>query len=197
MLVMGKPAVDGPDLQGAYFDGSLELLRELAVMNYARRRTATALRDREQDAAPRCLARGVLRRARSVGHSGVDCQPARHADVRRRGGDHRRSAHEDRRTVRLSGHATARLVSAGYRSVLGVSTGAPEPLVRVAFWSKQPLAFTRAHVALARRIAYHLGLGTQGPPRSEERSLRIDDDPRVERGDARVQRAVEQGDRRH
>ena len=55
-------------------------------------------------------------------------------------------------------HATARLVSAGYRSVLGVSTGAPEPLVRVAFWSKQPLAFTRAHVPLARRIASHLGL---------------------------------------
>ena len=38
------------------------------------------------------------------------------------------------------------MVSAGYRSVLGVSTCAPEPLVRVAFWSKQPLAFTRAHL---------------------------------------------------
>ena len=33
MLVMEKRAVDGPDLQGAYFDGSLELLRELAVTN--------------------------------------------------------------------------------------------------------------------------------------------------------------------
>ena len=33
MLAMETRAVDGPDLQGAYFDGSLELLRELAVMN--------------------------------------------------------------------------------------------------------------------------------------------------------------------
>ena len=33
-------------------------------------------------------------------------------------------------------HGTERLVGAGYRSVLGVSTRAPEPLVRVAFWSK-------------------------------------------------------------
>ena len=50
-------------------------------------------------------------------------------------------------------HAGERLVGAGYRSVLGVSTLAPEPLVRVAFWSKRPMAFTRAHVPLARRIA--------------------------------------------
>ena len=55
-------------------------------------------------------------------------------------------------------HATARLVGAGYRSVLGIDS-APEPLVRVAFWSKQPLAFNRAQVPLARPIAYHLGLG--------------------------------------
>ena len=52
-----------------------------------------------------------------------------------------------------------RLVGAGYRSALAVSTRAPEPLVHVAFWSKQPLAFNRTHVPLARRIAYHLGLG--------------------------------------
>ena len=31
--------------------------------------------------------------------------------------------------------------------------------MRVAFWSKRPLAFNRTHVPLARRIAYHLGLG--------------------------------------
>ena len=41
-----------------------------------------------------------------------------------------------------------RLVGAGYRSVLGVSTRAPEPLLRVAFWSKRPLAFNRSHVPL-------------------------------------------------
>ena len=63
-----------------------------------------------------------------------------------------------------------RLVSAGYRSVLGVSTRAPEPLVRVAFWSKQPLAFNRAHVPLARRIASHLGLRSV-PPRTRQAPL--------------------------
>jgi transcriptional regulator with PAS, ATPase and Fis domain len=63
-------------------------------------------------------------------------------------------------------------------------------LVRVAFWSKQPLAFNRAHVPLARRIAYHLGLGTQ--TRTLGRTIAQIDDDRVERGDARVQRAVEQ-----
>ena len=56
-------------------------------------------------------------------------------------------------------HGTERLVGAGYRSVLEVSTRAPEPVVRVAFWSKRPLAFNRTHVPLARRIAHHLGLG--------------------------------------
>ena len=59
---------------------------------------------------------------------------------------------EDLRSRALGApHATERLVGAGYRSVLEVSTRAPEPLVRVAFWSKQPLAFNRTHVRLARR----------------------------------------------
>ena len=43
---------------------------------------------------------------------------------------------------------------------------------------------------LARRIAYHLGLGTQ--TRTLGRTIPQIDDDRVERGDARVQRAVEQ-----
>ena len=33
MLAIDESAADRPDLQGAYFDGSLELLRELAVTN--------------------------------------------------------------------------------------------------------------------------------------------------------------------
>src|SRR4029453_12374088 len=33
MLVIDESAVDRPDLQGAYFDGSLELLRERAITN--------------------------------------------------------------------------------------------------------------------------------------------------------------------
>ena len=83
-----------------------------------------------------------------------------------------------------------RLVGAGYRSVLGVSTLAPEPLVRVAFWSKRPLAFNRAHVPLARRIAYHLGLGAS---RGEVGNVTPQiDDARAQRVDAGVQRGVDQ-----
>jgi transcriptional regulator with PAS, ATPase and Fis domain len=85
-------------------------------------------------------------------------------------------------------HALERLVGAGYRSVLGVSTRAPEPLLRVAFWSKRPLAFNRTHVPLARRIAYHLSLGAC---RGELGNVthQIDDD-RAQRIDAGVQRGV-------
>ena len=71
-------------------------------------------------------------------------------------------------------------MSAGYRSVLGVSTSAPDPLLRLAFWSKQPLAFNRSQVPLARRIAYHFGLGAQrgdsGRPthaRDDDRTARL------------------------
>ena len=47
-----------------------------------------------------------------------------------------------------SPHATERLIDAGYRSVLGVSTCEPDALVRIAFWSKRPRAFNRTHVPL-------------------------------------------------
>ena len=47
--------------------------------------------------------------------------------------------------------------------------------MRVAFWSKQPLAFNRAHVPLARRIAYQLGLGTSSGS-SDNVTRQIDDD---------------------
>ena len=57
----------------------------------------------------------------------------------------------------------------------------------MAFWSKRPLAFNRAHVPLARRIAYHLGLGTQS--RTLGRTTPQIDDDRAQRVDAGVQRA--------
>ena len=86
-------------------------------------------------------------------------------------------------------YATERLVGAGYRSVLGVSTRAPEPLVRIAFWSKQPLAFNRSHVPLARRIAYHLSLrASSREPATVTHEI---DDERAHRVDAGVQRGVE------
>ena len=89
-------------------------------------------------------------------------------------------------------HATERLVGLGYRSVLGLSTRAPEPLVRVAFWSKRPLAFNRTHVPLARRIAYHLGLGAC---RGEQgKAIHQIDNERPQRVDAGVQRTVDRVD---
>ena len=157
MLAMETRAVDGPDLQGAYFDGSLELLRELAVMN-----TLDAALPRLSAILSKMLPHDALRvacfdrRGQLVTHASTvnlpDMPTSEGEDV----------IIDDLRTRAVGPsaacHATARLVSAGYRSVLGVSTCAPEPLVRVAFWSKQPLAFTRAHLPLARRIASHLGL---------------------------------------
>ena len=61
--------------------------------------------------------------------------------------------------------------------------------MRVAFWSKRPLAFNRTHVPLAHRIAYHLGLGAQ---RGELGTVppQIDGD-RAQRIDAGVQRGVD------
>ena len=86
-------------------------------------------------------------------------------------------------------HATERMVGLGYRSVLELSTRAPEPLVRVAFWSKRPLAFNRTHVPLARRIAYQLGLGAY---RGEQgKAIYQIDNERPQRVDPAVQRTVD------
>jgi transcriptional regulator with PAS, ATPase and Fis domain len=61
--------------------------------------------------------------------------------------------------------------------------------VHLAFWSKQPLAFNRAHVPLARRIAYLLGLRAHsGEP---GRVVHQIDQPRAQRLDTGVQRGVD------
>ena len=62
--------------------------------------------------------------------------------------------------------------------------------MRVAFWSKQPLAFTRAHVPLARRIASHLGLGASSCRDLNSASHNVDDQ-RADRLDAGVRRGEE------
>jgi transcriptional regulator with PAS, ATPase and Fis domain len=70
-----------------------------------------------------------------------------------------------------------------------VSTRAPEPLVRVAFWSKQPSAFNRAHVPVARWIAYHFSLGAR---RSEHgKATHHIDNERLQGADAGVLRRVD------
>ena len=84
MLAIDESAANHPDLQGAYFDGSLELLRELAVtidLDAALPRLSAIV---EQDAAARCLAHGVLRSAGANCRERVDRRRARHDGVRTR-----------------------------------------------------------------------------------------------------------------
>jgi DNA-binding NtrC family response regulator len=82
---------------------------------------------------------------------------------------------------------TARLLAAGYRSLLSVSGRAHEQRLRVAFWSKRSHAFAAPDVPLARRIVEYLTVGVShealarlGPRMAEER-------PRPERVDPRGQ----------
>ena len=189
MLAINETAAHLSHSQSAYFDGSLELLRELAVTI-----DVDAALPRLSAIVSKMLPHDALRMVRldQQGRPIVNASTADVPDMMEADADEviigdLRSGATGAIAVP---HAMERLVGDGYRSVLGVSTHAPEPLVRVAFWSKQPLAFNRAHVPLARRIAYHLGLGTQS--RTLGRTIPQIDDDRVDRGDVRVQRAVEQ-----
>jgi DNA-binding NtrC family response regulator len=189
MLVINETAADFSQSQGAYFDGSLELLRELAVTS-----DVDAALPRLSAIVSKMLPHDALgmacfdQRGRPVVNASTadlpDMMTSEDEDV----------IIDDLRTRALGAsvapHATERLVGAGYRSVLGVSTRAPEPLVRVAFWSKRPLAFNRTHVPLARRIAYHLGLGASRPELGKV--AQWIDDERPQRPDAGVQRGVDQ-----
>jgi transcriptional regulator with PAS, ATPase and Fis domain len=184
MLVIDESAANRSDCQG-YFDGSLELLRELAVTS-----DVDAALPRLSAIVSKMLPHDALRMA-SFDHMGRPVVNSTSADLP----DMMTSDGEDViiddlriRTFAAPAapHATERLVGAGYRSVLGISTRAPEPLVRIAFWSKRPLAFNRSHVPLARRIAYHLSLGASNRERAT-----VTHDARAHRLDADVQRGVE------
>jgi transcriptional regulator with PAS, ATPase and Fis domain len=188
MLMINETAVHSPQFQGAYFDGSLELLRELAITN-----DVNGALPRLSSIVRKMLPHDALRIA-CFDHSGrlvVDASTADVPDMITAAGNE--VVIEDLRTSPFGAsalsHTSERLIGAGYGSALGVSTRAPEPLVRVAFWSKQPGAFNRAHVPLARRIAYHFGLATQC--RAIGRTIPQINDDRVERNDPLVQRSVE------
>ena len=188
MLVIDETPAHRSHSQGAYFDGSLELLRELAVTS-----DVDAALPRLSAIVNKMLPHDALRMA-SFDQRGRPVVSASTADVP----DMMTSEDEhviidDLRTRALGAsaapHATERLLGAGYRSVLGVSTVSPEPLVRVAFWSKRPLAFNRTHVPLARRIAYHLSLAV-GRGNVAEITSQVDED-RTQRVDVGLQRGVE------
>ena len=188
MLAIDERAADRPDLQGAYFDGSLELLRELAVTN-----NVDAALPRLSAIVSKMLPHDALRMA-SFDQRGRPVVNASTADLpEMMTSEGEEVIIDDLRSGGLGAsavpHAMERLVGAGYRSVLGVSTVAPDPVVRVAFWSKRPLAFNRTHVPLARRIAYHLGLGA-GRGELGRNTPQINDD-RGQRIDAGVQRGVD------
>jgi DNA-binding NtrC family response regulator len=185
MLAIDESA-NRSECQG-YFDGSLELLRELAVTV-----DVDAALPRLSAIVSKMLPHDALRMAcfDHFGRPVVNASTAELPDMMTSDGED--VIIDDLRT-RASGaapHTTERLVNAGYRSLLGVSTRAPEPLVRVAFWSKRPLAFNRSHVPLARRIAYHLGLGASRREGGTEALHRLDDH-RAHRVDGAVQRGGE------
>ncbi len=52
----------------------------------------------------------------------------------------------------------ARLVAAGYRSMLGMITAARSQMIGLVFWSKQPRAFSEEDVVIARRITDFVAL---------------------------------------
>ena len=189
MLVVDESVANRSELQGAYFVGSLELLRELAVTS-----DLDAALPRLSAIVSKMLPHDALRIAcfDQRGQLVVNASTADVPDMTRSDVDE--VIIEDLRTDAVaapaSPHATERLIDAGYRSVLGVSTCEPDALVRIAFWSKRPRAFNRTHVPLARRIAYHLGLGAQC--RTLGRTTHQTDDARAQRADAGVQRGVDQ-----
>jgi transcriptional regulator with PAS, ATPase and Fis domain len=188
MLVLDESVTDHPNAQAVYFDASLELLRELAVTN-----NVDAALPRLSAIVSKMLPHDALRMAcfDQRGRPLVNASTGEVPDPM--------ASEVDEVIIddlcagtpgaSVAPHGTERLVGAGYRSLLGVSTRAPEPLVRVAFLSRRPLAFNRTHVPLARRIAYHLGLGAcRGELGRVTHEIH---DDRAQRIDAGVQRGVD------
>jgi transcriptional regulator with GAF, ATPase, and Fis domain len=190
MLFADESAANTLDCQG-YFDGSLELLRELAVTS-----DVDAALPRLSAIVGKMLPHDALhvacfdRRGRPLVNASTAVLPDMMAtevddviieDLQNGHGDAAAAPHVQQ--------------TSGFRSFLGVSTRAPEPMVRVAFWSKWPMAFDRSHLPLARRLAYHFSLGAcraeQGKP-----SHRIDDG-RTPQVNVAGQQAVERSNTAH
>jgi DNA-binding NtrC family response regulator len=188
MLAIEERGTDLSQSQDGYFDGSLELLRELTVTT-----DLDGALPRLSAIVSKMLPHDALRIA------GFD--PRGHAVIHASTADLPEITASERDDViiadlrtRIPGapaqHALERMVRAGYRSVLAVSTSEPAAMVRVAFWSKRPLAFDHTHVPLARWIAYHLGLGVVGRGHGNTVSTGTGDD-RARRDHGGVQRGVD------
>jgi transcriptional regulator with PAS, ATPase and Fis domain len=187
MLVIDERAAHLSHSQGAYFDGSLELLRELAVTI-----DVDAALPRLSAIVSKMLPHDALRMV-CLDQQGRSIVNASTADVPDMMASEREDLIiDDLRSDTVGAHAshlTEWQVGAGYRSALGVSIRAPEPVVSVAFWSKRPTAFNRTHVPLAQRIAYHLGLAV-GRGKVAKVTAHADED-RTQRIDAGLKRGFE------
>jgi transcriptional regulator with GAF, ATPase, and Fis domain len=188
LMMIDDMAANHPELKGAFFDGSLELLRELAVTT-----DLDAAWPRLSAIAGKMLPHDALRMASfdQRGQLIVKASTAGAPDIRASESDE--LIVDDLRTgtaaVSADAQATEWLIETGYRSFLGVSTRAPEPRVQLAFWSKRPQAFNRTHLPLARWIACHLGLGVCRSKLAQV-SHPVDHD-RPQRVDTNVQRGVD------
>ena len=129
MLVIEQDAVDRPDLQGAYFDGSLELLRESPSRTISNR-VAAALRDHDQDAAARCLRMACFDQR---GQLVVNASTADVPDITTSDGEE--VIVDDLRTraggASAAPHTPERLVGVGYRTM--AKDRVAVPVVAVAF----------------------------------------------------------------
>ena len=80
-----------------------------------------------------------------------------------------------------------RIVAAGFRSLLVVLTRARHQDMGLGFWSKQPHAFSRDDVSVARRIADHVALAVSHEQLAEAARQVAEARGRAERLEARVQ----------
>ena len=80
----------------------------------------------------------------------------------------------------------ARVVAAGYRSVLGVLLSARDQEFGLQFWSKQAAAFTRDQVLIARRVAEHVALAVSHQQLAEALSRAAESQARADHLEARM-----------
>jgi len=161
-MLIAEGSADSASSVHPYFEGSFELLREVAGITDLR----TAL-PRVSTIVNRMLPHDAVRLAcfDPAGQPLVDVATGDVPDVttRVRGTSDDEVLIGDLRTqglpVNVSADAIARAISNGYRSVLGNSTHIRGQVLQLAFWSKQPLAFQQDDLPLARWIAYHLAIG--------------------------------------
>jgi transcriptional regulator with GAF, ATPase, and Fis domain len=88
----------------------------------------------------------------------------------------------------------ARLVAAGYRSLLAVHTSARDQAIGLNFWSKRPNAFGSRDFPVARRVADHVALAVSHQQLAEAASQVAEAHARAERLELRVRSLAEELD---